>query len=225
MTVILIRTLVFFALLTAIMRLTGKRQIGEMQVSEFVTAFLISEMAALPITDIDIPFTHGLVAICSLGCFETILSYAVHKSVNVRRLIMGEPIVLVSNGKVVESALSKARITLDDIFSQIRIDGYRNINEVQYVILEQNGKMSVLPKPEFDKVTPDDMGIEVRNSGMSHPVIIDGKVSKCFMGESPLTPKQISAEARKKSSEISDVLYMTVDNSGKTVTVLKGDNK
>ncbi len=225
MAVILIRTVIFFIVLTAVMRLAGKRQIGEMQVSEFVTAFLISEMAALPITDIDIPLLHGIVAICTLGCLETIISFVTRKSVTIRRLLIGEPVVLIADGKIIEKALTKARITLDDIFSQIREAGYRNIGDVQYVILEQNGKMSVLPKAAFDHVTPNDMGISVENNGMTHPVIIDGKVSKCFMGTAAATPKEVSAEARRRQADIKDILYMTMDNNGNKVTVIKGDKR
>ena len=221
MAVILLRTVIFYIVLTAIMRLMGKRQIGEMQVSEFVTAFLISEMAALPITDIDIPLMHGFVAICTLGCLETLISFAVQKSVTVRKVLTGEPIVLISDGKVIEKALSTARITLDEVFAQIRGAGYRNIGDVQYVILEQNGKMSVLPKAAFDELTPNDMGIGVENSGMTHPVIIDGKINNCFAETAKIPLKETEREARRCKAAIRDILYMTCDDLGNKVTVKK----
>lgn len=221
MAVILLRTLIFYIVLTAIMRLMGKRQIGELQVSEFVTAFLISEMAALPVTDIDIPLMHGFVAICTLGSLETLISFAAQKSVAVRRALTGDPVVLISDGKVIEKALSKARITLDEVFAQIRGAGYRSIGDVQYVILEQNGKMSVLPKAAFDRLTPDDMGVGVRNSGMTHPVIIDGRVNRPFAEAAKIAPDEAEKEARRHNTRTHDILYMTCDNLGNKVTVKK----
>lgn len=225
MTVILIRMLLFYVALTAIMRMMGKRQIGEMQISEFVTAFLISEMAALPITDIDIPIMHGVTAIAALACFETFTSLIARKSVTVRRMISGEPVILVADGKVIEKALTEARVSLDEVFSQIRGQGYRNIGDVQYVILEQNGKMSVLPKASFDGVTPNDLNLGVADTGMTHPVVIDGKTSKCFMGAASVTPRDVSEEARRRKADIGDILYMTVDDAGNKVTVKKESAK
>ncbi len=225
MAIILIRTVLFFVVLTLIIRLTGKRQLGELQVSEFVTALLISEMAALPITDMDIPVSHGLLGICLLGCLETLVSFFAQKSVKIRRMIIGEPIILVANGKILRKALVKARVTLDDIFAEIRIAGYRNIGDIQYVILEQNGKISVLPKASLDRVTPKDMNIKVDETGISHPIIIDGKPCKAFMDSSPATEKQVRDAAKKKKATPEEVLYMTCDDMGNIITVLKGDKK
>lgn len=225
MAVILLRTVLFFIILTAIMRMTGKRQIGEMQISEFVTAFLISEMAALPITDIDIPLMHGIVAVTVLGCIETIVAFVIQRSASVRGVLLGEPIILVADGKVVEAALKKARITLDEVFSQIRGAGYRNIGDIQYVILEQNGKMSVLPKAAFDAATPSDLGISVDESDMTHPVVIDGKIRKCFVAAAGISQKEISAEAHKRKTDIKDILYMTCDDAGNKITVKREDKR
>ncbi len=225
MAVILVRTVLFFIILTAIMRLTGKRQIGEMQISEFVTAFLISEMAALPITDIDIPMLHGVIAVTVLGCIETIVAFVIQRSAAVRGVLLGEPIILVADGKVVEAALKKARITLDEVFSQIRGAGYRNIGDIEYVILEQNGKMSVLPKAAFDAATPNDLGISVNEKDMTHPVVIDGKIRKCFAAASGISKKEVAAEAKRRRADIKDILYMTCDDAGNKITVKKEDKR
>ena len=225
MSVIVIRTILFFIVLTAIMRVTGKRQIGEMQVSEFVTAFLISEMAALPITDIDIPLLHGIIAVTVLGCIETIVSYVIQRSVTVRGALLGEPVILIANGRIIEASLKKARITLDEVFAQIRGAGYRNIGDIDYVILEQNGKMSVLPKADFDTTTPSDLGIKVENNGITHPVIIDGKQRKCFVHYSGIKPKDIDVELKRQKADIEDILYMTCDDAGNMVTVKKEEKR
>ena len=141
-----VRTIILYFLIVVGMRLMGKRQIGELQLSEFVAALLLSELASLPITDRDIPLLHGLVPIVVIASMEVVISFVNRKCPRFRRWIIGEPIVLVRNGKIVEANLTKARITPDEVEAQIRIDGYESIKEVKTVILEETGKMSVLPK-------------------------------------------------------------------------------
>ncbi len=145
MTVIVIRSVIFYVILTFLMRLMGKRQIGEMQLSEFVTAVLLSELAVLPITDGDIPLLHGLLPLLIISGFEVIVSFACQKSDWFRQFLNGNAIQLVKNGKYIEKNLEKARVSTDEIDTQIRINGYENIKEIKSVFLERTGKMSVLP--------------------------------------------------------------------------------
>ncbi|PKM61299.1 MAG: hypothetical protein CVU97_07275 [Firmicutes bacterium HGW-Firmicutes-21] len=146
MVVMLIRTFVFYIMLTVLMRLMGKRQIGEVQLSEFVAVILLSELAALPITDRDIPLSHGLVPLVVIASIEIIIAFTCRKSAFIRKIIDGKPVVLVKNGNVISKNLTKTRVTPDEIEAEIRINGYRQIKEIDTIILEQTGKMSVLPK-------------------------------------------------------------------------------
>jgi len=148
--VILFRTIIFYAALTVLMRLMGKRQIGEVQLSEFVAIILISELAALPITDRNIPFLHGLIPLLIISSIEVITSFICRKSPKVRKIIDGRPIILVENGKIINENLTKTRITPDEIEAEIRINGYRQIQEIEKITLEQTGKMSVLPKKKIE---------------------------------------------------------------------------
>lgn len=146
MVIIVVRTIIFYIVLAILMRLMGKRQIGEVSLAEFVAVVLLSELAALPITDRDIPLAHGLAPLIIISSIEIIIAYICRKSVKIRRFIDGKPIVLVQNGKIIEKNLTKTRVTPDEIESEIRVNGYRQIQEVDTVILEQTGKISVLPK-------------------------------------------------------------------------------
>lgn len=145
MTVIVIRAVIFYILLTFLMRLMGKRQIGEMQLSEFVTAVLLSELAVLPVTDSDIPLLHGVLPLLLISSFEVIVSFACQKSKKFRDMLNGDPVLLVKNGQYLYKNLEKARISADEIDTQIRINGYDDISEIKSVLLERTGKMSVLP--------------------------------------------------------------------------------
>lgn len=148
MTVILIRALIFYILLTLMMKLMGKRQIGEMQLSELITTFLLSEMAILPLTDTDIPLIHGLFPLLTVSSIEVVVSYASRKSRRFLIFLNGNPIVLYEKGRFDEKNLTKARVSTEDVEAQVRINGFENMGEVSKVILERTGKMSVLPKKQ-----------------------------------------------------------------------------
>ncbi|MBQ3002179.1 MAG: DUF421 domain-containing protein [Clostridia bacterium] len=146
MTAILIRTVLAYIILLGIVRLMGKRQIGELQMTEFISAILLSEIASLPLTDRDIPLLYGIVPLCVIGSFEVILALLCRRFAPFRHFLEGKPIELVKNGVYLEQNLTKTRISREEIDAQIRINGFASIREVDTVTLEQTGKMSVLPK-------------------------------------------------------------------------------
>lgn len=146
MAIITLRAVIFYIILMMLMKLMGKRQIGEMQVNELVTAFLLSELAVLPVTDTEIPFLHGLVPLVVISCIEVIVAFVCRKSRRIRVFLNGNPITLYRNGKYILPNLEKARIAEEDVEAQVRINGYGSMKEVQTVILERTGKMSVIPK-------------------------------------------------------------------------------
>ncbi|MBR6562593.1 MAG: DUF421 domain-containing protein [Clostridia bacterium] len=148
MTVIVIRAFIFYILLTLMMKLMGKRQIGEMQMSELVTTVLLSELAVLPVTDTDIPLLHGLMPLLMISSIEVVVSFISRKSKKFRVLLNGNPITLYENGKFIEQNLTSARVSSEDVEAQVRINGYRDMKKVDLVILERTGKMSVIPKSD-----------------------------------------------------------------------------
>lgn len=148
MAIIVIRSFALYILLMLMMKLMGKRQIGEMQVSELVTTVLLSELAVLPVTDTDIPLLHGVLPLILLSSVEVIVSFASRKSRKFRVFLNGNPITLYEKGRFIEQNLTKARISTEDVEAQVRINGFKDLKEVSRVILERTGKMSVLPKQD-----------------------------------------------------------------------------
>ncbi len=146
MTVIILRAFIFYIALTLMMKLMGKRQIGEMQLSELVTTVLLSELAVLPVTDNDIPLLHGLMPLILISSLEVVVSFISRKSKKFRVLLNGNPITLYENGEFIEQNLTKARVSTEDVEAQVRINGFRDMQNVDLVILERTGKMSVIPK-------------------------------------------------------------------------------
>ena len=225
MSAILIRTVLFYIILSVLVRLMGKRQIGELQLPEFTAAILLSELAALPITDRDIPILHGILALAVVVSLEVIVSFICRKCPRIRKLLDGEPVFLIYKGEVLEHNLTRTRISLDEIFAQVRNDGYSDISEVEYVILEQTGKMSVLPKANTATVTPGDLALNKPETGMAHAVVIDGRMHEIFLRKANATPGDVTRILARAGVQLSDVLYLTLDESGKATLVLKEDRK
>ena len=190
----------------------GKRQIGELQMPEFVTAVMLSEMASLPITDTNVPLTHGIVSVLTLSSLEIIISFILKKSPGVRKAIDGSPLLLMARGEFVEQNLDKARITLDEVFSELRSNGYRSPDEIEYIILEQTGKISIIPKAQFDALTPHDTAKSVPEQGIAHAVIIDGKTNKRGLEDAGKDRAWLEKELKRHGAKQEEVLFMTVDD-------------
>lgn len=196
------------------MRLMGKRQIGEIELTEFVTAVMLSELAALPVTDTDIPLTHGIVAVGVIVSIEIILAYVCRKSPAIRGILDGKPLILVSKGRVLEKNLTLARISTDELFAAIRGAGLKGMEEVSYVILEQTGAISVIPAAYAAPLTSADMGIKTEDNGVSHLLIVDGKLQKRAVNDSGRDKVWLEGELKKRALTQKELLYFSVDDSG-----------
>jgi len=214
LTVIFVRSFLFFIILSLSMRLMGKRQIGEIELTEFVTAVMLSELAALPVTDTDIPLTHGIVAVGVIASTEIIVAFLCRKSPTLRGILDGKPLVLVAKGRVLEKNLTAARISTDELFAAIRGFGLKGMEEVSYVILEQTGALSVIPAAHAAPLTPTDMGMQAVDKGVSHLLIVDGKVQKRAIHDSGKDAPWLDKELKKRSLDVKELLYFSVDDSG-----------
>ncbi len=165
MLLLLFRTAIIYIFMIIAIRLTGKRQVGELQLSELITAFLISEVAATPLSDPDIPLTYAVVPILTLICLEIIISFLITKSVLFKRLFESPPTALISSGRLNYKALKKQRITADELISSLRLGGVPDIADLSYCFLEHNGQISAFSK--------DDQ--------LTLPIIVDGKVNRHFL--------------------------------------------
>lgn len=199
MWIMLTRTVIFFVALNVIMRFLGKRQMGEMQISEFITSIMISELAVLPITNPAVPISQGLAGLALLAVLEFISSYLSRKSPRARRVLDGRPLILIAKGKVIEKNLTRSRISTEELFAAIRTEGYRGIEEVEYVILEQTGALSVVP---------------VGGGGVSHTVILDGTVQDRALAAAGKDIKWLYALLAKKKLTVKELLYLTVNDGG-----------
>ena len=176
MAIIFIRTLIIYFALVLIMRLLGKRQLGEMELSEFVVAALIADLASHPLQDIGIPMINGLVPIVTLFCCEVLISGIAMKNIRLRALLFGKPSMLVEKGKIKQREMKKNRFTTDELMEELRNQGYLDISAVEYAVLETDGRLSVIPYPSESPVTPSQLKIEAEDKGYPVVVISDGHV-------------------------------------------------
>lgn len=210
---IFIRTLAVYAVLIAVMRFSGKRQIGEMQVSELVTAFLLSNLASTPLTDPSVPLLYAVVPIITLICMEIFFSFLTTKINFVKKLLDGKPSVIVNKGKIDISEMSKMRMSLEDLICELHIAGYSALSEIEYAILEPNGKLAFF-ESENGKVA----------SGIAHPVVIDGRFVSYALDDIGKNREWVRERLEKMNiSSVSEVFLMTVDDNEKIQLIKKED--
>ena len=149
-----LRTMVLYLVLIGVIRLMGKRQIGEMEPSEFVVTMLVANLASIPMQDGGIPLYSGLVPILTVLGMELILSALSLKSVALRRALCGKPVILIENGHILQKNLEKTRITLDELTGHLREKDTLSLEPVQYALLETSGTPSVFPFPADPPATP-----------------------------------------------------------------------
>lgn len=223
MTVILsyCRTVFLYLVLVFVIRMLGKRQVGEMEPMEFVVTMLIANLAAIPMQDGAIPLLSGLVPILTVLGAELILSVLSLQSVRLRKLLCGKPVILIENGHILQENLRKTRITLDELTGHLRTKAVLDLSEVQYAILETNGELSVFPFSQYQPATAKDAGIKAQKKHLPVTIISDGKVldeNLTYAGRDRLWLRRVLAE-QKCSRE--QVWLLTVDGSGKVVCILR----
>ena len=172
------RTVLFYFLLLVVMRLLGKRQLGQMEPSEFVVTMMIANLATIPMEDDGIALFSGLVPICVILGTELVLSFLNLKSSRIRKLLCGKPVILIENGNILQQNLRKTRISLDELTGHLREKDVLDLKSVQYAILETNGNLSVFPYPKEQPASARDAGIQVRQQFLPITIISDGELIK-----------------------------------------------
>ena len=168
------RTLLLYLVLILVVRLMGKRQIGEMEPAEFVVTMLVANLAAIPMQDGGIPLFSGLVPILTVLGLELVLSWGPLRSQWFRRVLCGKPVILIENGRILQHQLRQTRITLDELMGHLRQKDVLNPQEVQYAILETNGTLSVFLYPEHSPAPAKEAGIRVKPAQLPVTIIEDG---------------------------------------------------
>lgn len=219
MFVTIIRTVILYFIVICVVRLMGKRQIGELQPTELVITLLLSEIIAMPMEDNDIPLISTVVPVMLLVTLEIITSAVSMKSLKFRFLVQGHPIIIIRDGELQQKEMKKLRLTIDDILEALRQKDIFDISLVAYAIIETNGRMSVMLKPDFETVTNKNAGIAANDSGIPCVVITDGQIERSAFEDCNMTDEKLKSIIKKQKIDVGNTLLMTVDKSGKTVVI------
>lgn len=214
MIISVIRTILLYIVIILAIRIMGKRQIGELQTSELVVTLLISDIAAIPMQNTEQSLLSGIVPILILIVCEIIISFLMLKRAGFRRIICGKPIVIISDGKINQSEMHRLRMSTEDLSEELRQQGIFNIEDVGFAIVETNGKLSVLKKPEKDIPTAEELGIKTNDKGLEVVVISDGEISKYSLKICGLNRDWLFDILKKENTELNDVFLMIANRQG-----------
>jgi len=210
-----IRTVIIYLVVILAVRLMGKRQISQLQTSELVVTMLISDLAVIPMQDGGQPLFSGILPILVLIALEIFLSILMLKSRRIRRLVSGNPVVVISEGVIRQKNMQALRMTTDELFEQLRQKDVFSLSDVAYAIVETNGSLSVVKYAAADYIRPTDVGIKPTESGPDIIVISDGKIVDDALELSGKREEWLRKLLKKEKTPINEVFVLTLDPSGK----------
>lgn len=208
MLTIFFRAIIIFVVLLVVIRLMGKRQLGEMEPFELVITLVIAEIACIPMGDSSLPLSYGIISILTLFFMHQLINIIGSWSITLRRILSGKPAIIIDKNGIRYKELQKLSMSVNDIQQSMRSLGYFNFDEVMYGILEGNGKLSILPNAPKDS--------EPEQAGMPISLVLEGKVMKNELEKAGLTEEALSKEIEKTAPlKFPDILYLGMNSRGK----------
>ena len=212
----MIRVAIIYAIVLLFLRLMGKRQIGEMQPFELVITLIIADLATVPMSDSGIPLVNGIIPLAILVIIHYILTLLSQKSIFLRTALSGSPIIVITPNGIDYRNIKELNITIDDLQEALRELGYFNLDEIQYAIVETNGKLSVLPTAQASPTKVQDLKLKTAKTELPYLVISDGQMVQSQLERFGKTKEYIMQVLKsKKVDRIKDVTVLTIDKSNK----------
>lgn len=217
---ILILSFVSIAVLFVLTKLSGSRQISEMSFFDYVIGITIGSIAAEMATNIDLEWWKGILAMTIYTLTGILLSFISQKSLKARKFISGQPIILIEKGKILRKNLNKAKIEINDLLTSARSNGYFNLADIEYAIMETTGKISFMPVALKRQLTPKDFNFAPMADGLYINVIIDGRIMEKDLKNADMTKKELKEHLKDRGKKAEDILLATVDNK-KQLTIFE----
>lgn len=212
-----IRALLSLITLFFVTKLIGKKQVSQLSLFDYVIGISIGNFAAEMTINLESKEIHGIVAVIIFGFIAYLVSILTMKSIVLRRFFMGTPTIMIEHGKIVQDSFKKVRYDINDMLEQCRINGYYDISDIEYAIVEANGELSILPRSENRPITVKDMNLKVNKEGLCANVIIDGKIMYKNLININKTEEWLLKEMKVRGKEIEDIILATVDINNKIV--------
>ena len=223
MTIVFIRVMIIYFTVLIFLRIMGKRQIGEMQPYEVVITLIIADLATLPMSDSNIPLFNGLLPLAILVMLHFGITFLSRKFIFIRKLISGKPVILISPNGIEYQAMKDLNMNLDDLQEMLRGCNYYSFEQVQYAIIETNGKMSVIPTASNSPLTVQDMEIEKDEAVLPTVIVSDGKVVKDKLIEQNLNLEKLNKILKQLNiKKVKDLIVLSIDQNNKVYYQIKG---
>lgn len=209
-----IRAIILYLVVLIVMRLMGKREIGQLQPFELAISIMIADLASIPMSELGIPISNGIIPILGLLVIYMVISILNMKSMNFRKIMSGQPAILIYRGKVNEKALRRENVTINELQERLRVDNIFNLGDVEYAILETNGELTVIQKPEKRNLTPQDMNIVPEYEGIPYDLVVDGKIMHENLKTLGKDKIWLDKQLKKFDTDAKNTLIATIDGKG-----------
>lgn len=213
---VIIRAISSLIVLFLVTKMLGKKQVSQLSLFDYVIGISIGNFAAEMTINLESNEINGILAVILFGVFAYAVSYLTMKSIVLRRFFMGTPTIIIQDGKILEKNLRKVKFDINDMLEEVRSAGYFDLSQVEYAVMEVNGKLSILPKSEYRPLTPKDMNLKIDNESLCANIIIDGKIMHKNLKNMNKDEKWLNKQLKVKGySDISKILLATLDINDK----------
>ena len=214
MLITLIRSILLYIIVLIVMRIMGKREIGQLQPFELAISIMIADLASIPMADVGIPISNGIIPILGLLVMHLIISFANIKSMKIRGIMCGKPTILIYRGKIDETALKRERFTLNELQERLRGNNVFNLGDVEYAILETSGQITVIQKPNKRVTIPEDFNIMPEYEGIPYDLVVDGKIMYENLKQIGKNEIWLEKQVEKFKMKPQEALIVTYDGKG-----------
>ncbi len=219
------RALISLVALFLITKLLGKKQVSQLSLFDYVIGISIGNFAAEVTINLEAEWINGVVAVLIFGVVAYLVSILTMKSIVARRFFMGAPTVVIQNGKIIKESLKRVKFDINDLLEECRNNDVFDLNQINYALMEANGKLSILLKPEYLPLTPNDMKVKVNKNGLVANIIIDKKIMKNNLSQMGKDEKWLMKELKVKGVSLEDVLLGTLDIDDKLTIYKQKENE
>lgn len=223
MLITFVRAVVLYIIVLVVMRLMGKREIGQLQPFELAISIMIADLASIPMTETGVPITKGIIPILGLLVMHLLISVLNMKSVRAREIVCGKPRILIYRGKIDEKALIKERFTINELEERLRINNVASIGDVEYAILETSGNITVIQKPNKRTTIPEDFSIMPDYEGIPYDLVVDGKIMEENLRKIGRNYSWLEKQVEKFGYKPEEALIVTFDGKGQIFCQKKGE--
>lgn len=214
MLLLFVRTIILYIIVLIVMRFMGKREISQLQPFELVISIMIADLATMPMSETGTPILDGIIPILGLLMMHIVISIINLKSIKIREIICGKPRILIYRGRIDEKAMLKENYTINELQERLRVNGYFNIEDVEYAVLETSGQITVIPKPTKRNVTTEDLNLEAEYIGIPYDLVIDGKVMNENLKKLGKDYRWLKKEVAKFKMKPEEALVVVLSGNG-----------